>query len=79
MPKHKDRFHYENPHDSCNDITVYIEDDPYDLNPNEKGMLYVSVSEEQPFDSYNHSVNTIIHLPSSEAMKLRDYLNKKYR
>ena len=64
MPKHLDRFHYDNPSDSENEITVYLED----------GALYVAVADEKAVDSYNSTFECSIYLPEPAALKLRDYL-----
>lgn len=66
MPKHKDRFHFEDPRDSQNEVTIY---------PTQGGGLYVAVAEERAVDSYNETFNCTIVLTDAEAKRLRDLLN----
>jgi hypothetical protein len=72
-----DRFHYENPRDSENEINVYIEDDTH-WEEEHVGKLVVEVADEQAVDSYNSVFNTSIHLPEKAAKKLRDFLLAKF-
>lgn len=64
-----DRFRFEDPRDSKNEIMAYIEDD---------GRLTISVAEEQAVDSYNSTFNCSVTLDRAAAKRLRDYLNAKY-
>jgi hypothetical protein len=69
MPEHEDRFHFENPSDRENEMTLYA---------TVGGGVYVTVAEEQAFDSYNSTVNTSIAIPERAAKALRDYLLAKF-
>jgi hypothetical protein len=72
-----DRFHYENPSDPDNEISVYIEDDAR-WEKEHIGWLVVSVSDEKAVDSYNSMFACDIHVPPNVAAALRDYLNRKF-
>lgn len=72
-----DRFHYENPRDYENEISVYIEEDRH-WEREYIGWLCVSVADEKAVDSYNSTFTCDIHMPPAAAIKLRDFLNKKY-
>ena len=68
MSNQKDRFCYESPQDSENQLNVYVVD----------GRLCISVADEKPVDSYNSTFTCDIHLPIKVAKKLRDFLNAKF-
>lgn len=63
------RFTYENPQDSENYVNVYV---------NMVDGLCISVSDEQAMDSYNSTFTCDICLPTPEAKRLRDYLNREF-
>lgn len=65
----KDRFHFEDPCDSENEVTIYA---------NQAGGLYISVANEVAWDSYNHTVDCNIAVDEAAAIRLRDYLNNRF-
>lgn len=79
------RFHYETPHDPENEITIVL------VNVNERyfyqhykdrrdlvGGIQVSVADEKAVGSYNETFECDIYLDRDAALRLRDWLNRRY-
>lgn len=69
MTDRVERFRYENPSDSENEITVY---------PIAAGALSIAVADQKAMDSYNETIECQISLDLDAAKRLRDYLNEHF-